>query len=65
MAKGQSGPPAEYAPYLKQIVARLLKLTPKTKLLFAITSPDLCNKPIDDIQVALNAQAVAIMAENK
>ena len=33
----------------------------KTKLLFAITSPDLCNKPIDDIQRGLNMQALAIM----
>jgi acyl-CoA thioesterase-1 len=62
---GQSGPPAEYAPYLKQIVARLKALAAngKTKLLFAITSPDLCNKPIDDIQVQLNSQAVAIMKD--
>jgi hypothetical protein len=36
----------------------------KTKLLFAITSPDLCNKPIDDIQKALNAQAAAIMKKH-
>ena len=37
----------------------------KTKLLFAITSPDLCNAPIDDIQRSLNDQAAAIMAKNK
>jgi hypothetical protein len=58
------GPPAEYLPYLKLIVNRLKQLTTsgKTKLLFAITSPDLCNKPIDDIQVQLNAQAATLMA---
>lgn len=61
---GQSGPPAEYLPYLRQIVAALKQVGPgKTKLLFAITSPDLCNKPIDDIQRALNTQAAALMAE--
>jgi len=63
---GQSGPPADYAPYLEKIVA-FLQAAPalkSTKLVFAITSPDLCNKPIDDIQVSLNAQAVAIMAKH-
>jgi hypothetical protein len=42
---GQSGPPAEYAPYLEKIVASLLAAPAlkSTKLLFAITSPDLCN----------------------
>lgn len=63
---GQSGPPADYAPYLEKIVD-FLKAAPalnKTKLVFAITSPDLCNKPIDDIQVKLNTQAVAIMSRN-
>ena len=63
---GQSGPPAEYAPYLEKIVASLLA-TPAlktTKLLFAITSPDLCNAPIDHIQAELNAQAAAIMKKN-
>ena len=64
---GQTGPPAEYAPFLKKIVASLQQAPAlkNTKLLFAITSPDICNKPIDDIQRALNAQAVAIMAEAK
>ena len=64
---GQSGPPAEYAPYLEKIVAGLLAAPAlkKTKLLFAITSPDLCNAPIDHIQAELNAQAAAIMAKNK
>eukprot|EP01045_Picozoa_sp_COSAG04_P005939 COSAG04_NODE_284_length_18146_cov_3.266789_8_plen_131_part_00 len=64
---GQSGPPAEYAPFLEKIVASLLAAPAlkKTKLLFAITSPDLCNAPIDDIQRSLNDQAAAIMAKNK
>lgn len=63
---GQSGPPAEYAPYLEKIVASLLAspALKSTKLLFAITSPDLCNAPIDHIQAQLNAQAAAIMEKN-
>ncbi len=63
---GQSGPPAEYAPYLEKIVASLLAAPAlkTTKLLFAITSPDLCNAPIDHIQAELNAQAAAIMKKN-
>ena len=62
---GQSGPPREYAPYLQQIVDSLQKAPQlqKTKLLFAVTSPDLCNAPIDAIQCELNAQAKAIMAK--
>lgn len=62
---GQSGPPAEYAPYLKKIVAYLQSAPAlkNTKLLFAITSPDLCNAALDAIQVGLNKQAAAIMAE--
>ena len=62
---GQLGPPDEYAPYLQKIVTAL-KASPalkNTKLLFAITSPDLCNAPLDDIQQTLNAQAAAIMAQ--
>eukprot|EP00040_Diaphanoeca_grandis_P023947 m.130961 g.130961 ORF g.130961 m.130961 type:complete len:471 (-) comp29514_c0_seq3:124-1536(-) len=60
---GQSGAPSEYAPYLQQIVDSL-KAAPalaNTKLLFAITSPDICNSPIDAIQVELNTQAKIIM----
>ena len=60
---GQSGPPNEYAPYLIQIV-KFLQAAPSlsnTKLLFAITSPDLCNGPLNNIQVELNNQAKQIM----
>ena len=60
---GQIAPPGEYAPYLQKIVDRLLRMSSKTKLLFAITSPDLCNADIDAIQVDLNKQAISIMAE--
>jgi hypothetical protein len=62
---GQSGAPSEYAPYLQQIVDHLQSAPAlaKTKLLFAITSPDICNAPIDAIQVELNAQAKVIMAK--
>ena len=34
----------------------------KTKLLFGITTPMLCNEEIDAIQAGLNKQAAAIMA---
>jgi hypothetical protein len=49
---------AGFAADLKEIVASLQSAPAlkKTKLLFAITSPEICNKPIDDIQRALNAQ---------
>jgi len=62
---GQSGPPAEYAPNLKKIVD-FLKAQPalaKTKLLFGITTPMLCNNATDAIQVGLNTQAAAIMKD--
>ena len=60
---GQSGSPDDYAPYLRKIVA-FLEAAPalaQTKLLFAITTPMLCNADIDAIQVDLNGQAQAIM----
>lgn len=60
---GAYGPPDEYLPFLKQIVARLHQVGPgKTKLLFAITSPMLCNAQIDSIVLELNAQAATLMA---
>jgi len=61
---GQSGPPAEYAPYLKKIVASLQSAPAlaKTKLLFGITTPMLCVAKTDALQSTLNKQAVAIMA---
>ncbi len=60
---GQSGAPDEYAPYLQQIVDKLkaMPALAKTKLLFAITTPDMCNVGINDIQKELNAQAIEIM----
>ena len=60
---GQSGPPSEYAPYLQQIVDQLkgMPALAKTKLLFAVTTPDMCNAAINDIQNGLNAQAKEIM----
>ena len=63
---GQLGPPAEYAPNLELIV-QYIKSAPalaQTKLLFAITSPDLCNEAIDTLQVGLNKQAAAIMQKH-
>lgn len=63
---GQSGPPSEYAPNLEKIVQSLMDAPAlkHSKLIFAITSPDLCNARIDAIQVALNEQAKDIMAKH-
>jgi len=61
---GQSGPPSDYAPYLLKIV-NFLKTAPalaKTKLLFAITTPDMCDVPTNDLVEQLNKQAQQIMA---
>eukprot|EP00928_Gymnodinium_smaydae_P000366 TRINITY_DN10141_c0_g1_i1.p1 TRINITY_DN10141_c0_g1~~TRINITY_DN10141_c0_g1_i1.p1 ORF type:complete len:354 (-),score=45.45 TRINITY_DN10141_c0_g1_i1:186-1193(-) len=55
---GNYGPPTEYAPYLKPIMERVRKAAPK--VLFALTTPDLCNADIDQIVVTLNQQAISI-----
>eukprot|EP00051_Salpingoeca_urceolata_P023092 m.387898 g.387898 ORF g.387898 m.387898 type:complete len:336 (-) comp20066_c18_seq4:26-1033(-) len=60
---GQSGLPKDYAPYLAKIVAKL-KTWGVKKLLFAITSPMLCDAHINAIDVQNNEQAVAIMKAN-
>lgn len=60
---GQSGPIAEYAPYLEKIATRLAALRPATTVLFGITTPEMCSKPSDDVVVSNNKDAVAIMAK--
>ncbi len=63
---GQSGPPSAYAPYLRKIV-QFLRNSPalsRTKLLFAITTPMLCDAGIDAIQRDLNGEAREIMQQN-
>eukprot|EP00656_Telonema_subtile_P006987 TRINITY_DN13261_c0_g1_i1.p1 TRINITY_DN13261_c0_g1~~TRINITY_DN13261_c0_g1_i1.p1 ORF type:complete len:344 (+),score=58.39 TRINITY_DN13261_c0_g1_i1:140-1171(+) len=59
---GQAGPVAEYAPYLEKIAAKLSTLQAAgVKLLFGITTPEMCSKAQDDVVISNNAQALAIM----
>lgn len=62
---GQSGPIAEYGPYLERIVTKLQAMVAgtKTKILFGITTPFMCLKSTDDIVVANNQVAAGIMAK--
>ena len=59
---GQSGPPDAYAAELTNITMQLKAKEPQAKLLFALTSPMLCNNGTDSTVVELNKQAAAIMA---
>ena len=64
---GQAGPIAEYAPYLEKIAAKLAALAlaqPRMKLLFGITTPEMCDKGLDDTVVANNIDAAKIMARH-
>jgi hypothetical protein len=60
---GQAGLPDVYAPQLEIITQKLMKAEPQAKLLFALTSPSLCNVAGDGSVVNLNNQAAAIMAK--
>ena len=59
---GQAGPISDYAPYLDKIAARLIKLQPRTKLIFGITTPELCDKNLDGVVQRNNDAARKIMA---
>jgi hypothetical protein len=65
---GQQGNSTVYPHELEEIVLGLLKIFPpttsRTKLLFALTSPMLCNMVADGNVVALNNAAAAIMAKH-
>ena len=61
---GQSGPPGVYAAELANITRQLQELEPQAKLLFAVTSPMLCNAAVDGVVVGLNKEAVAVMAQH-
>ena len=61
---GQSGSPEVYAAELANITMQLKAKEPQAKLLFALTSPMLCNAGTDAAVVELNKQAAAIMAKN-
>jgi len=51
---------------LEKIVQRLVAVRHQygTKLLFGLTSPEMCDKSQDDIVVKLNAQALNLMESN-
>jgi hypothetical protein len=57
---GQSGWTTEYLPYLVNITQRLVAM--KTKLIFGLTSPWLCDVNTDNIIQQLNADAAKLMA---
>eukprot|EP01046_Picozoa_sp_COSAG06_P043627 COSAG06_NODE_5746_length_3294_cov_21.607512_2_plen_287_part_00 len=61
---GQSGSPQVYAAELANITMQLKAKEPQAKLLFALTSPMLCNEDTDATVVELNKQAAAIMAKH-
>jgi len=62
---GQAGLPDVYAAQLRVITQMLISKQPQAKLLFALTSPSMCNPTGDGCVVNLNNQAAAIMAEYK
>ena len=63
---GQEGPEWLYSTQLSQITQQLVAWAAahngRTKLLFALTSPMICNKTSDDDVAWLNVQATTIMA---
>jgi len=61
---GQSGLIVDYAPYLDLIAGRLAAMLPRTKVIFGLTSPELCSAATDAIVQANNVQAAAIMAKH-
>jgi len=58
---GQAGLPDVYAAQLEVITQKLAAAEPQAKLLFALTSPSMCNPKGDGCVVNLNNQAKAIM----
>jgi len=62
---GQAGPPSVYAAQLEIITQKLMAAEPQAKLLFALTSPSMCDATGDGCVVNLNNQAAAIMAKYK
>lgn len=51
------------APYLEKIAQRLASLRPATKLVFGITTPEMCSAASDAVVQSNNRAAVAIMAK--
>ena len=63
---GQSGPISEYAPYLDKIAVALVAWAKpkKTKLIFGITTPEMCSGDTDAVVQSNNKAAAAIMAKH-
>ncbi len=60
---GQAGLPDVYARQLEEITTRLVAAEPQAKLLYALTSPSMCDATGDGCVVNLNNQAATIMQE--
>jgi len=65
-APGQAGPIAEYAPYLERITEKLVSWAAAggTKLLFGITTPEMCDAALDAVVRGNNAAAAAVMRKH-
>jgi hypothetical protein len=61
---GQSGSIADYAPYLDKIAQRIVSLD-NVKVIFGITTPEMCSAQTDAVVMSNNKAAVAIMAKYK
>lgn len=61
---GQSGNITNYAPYLDKIAGRLAAMIPKTKVIFGLTTPELCSAATDAIVQHNNVEAAAIMSKH-
>ena len=62
---GQSGSPAVYAAQLANITVQLQQMEPQAKLLFAVTSPMLNDKTIDDVVVQHNKHTACIAPKSE
>lgn len=64
---GQAGPIAEYAPFLDKIAQKLAALRDSrngtTKVVFGITTPEMCSADTDAVVRSNNKAAVAIMSK--
>eukprot|EP00935_MAST-01C_sp_MAST-1C-sp1_P000703 g703.t1 len=58
---GQAGPVAEYAPYLDKIAQFIVSEKIATKVLFGITTPQMCSATTDAVVMSNNKAAKAIM----
>ena len=60
---GQSGYTTDYLPFLTKIVTRLAQASKQHgfKLLFGLTSPEMCDAATDATVLSLNAQAKSLM----